>query len=130
MQVYVAGSLADAPLIQVVQAAVESAGHSVIHDWTRGPEATLTNYSSVPRVAAAIAEQDLSAALQADAVLLVLGATPGTGMFIEFGAALADAERRSGKHVAVIGDHPDQSVFYFHPAVRRCQSVGEWLASL
>ena len=130
MQVYIAGSLADASHVRAVQAAVESSGHNVILDWTRGPDAALTDYASAPAIAATIAEQDLAAVLKADAVLVVLGETPGLGMFVELGAALASAERQEDKRVVVIGRDTTESVFYFHPAVERCESVERWLASL
>jgi hypothetical protein len=130
MQVYVAGSLADAEMVRVVQAAVRSSGHDVILDWTRGPDASLIDYAADPRAAGTIARVDLAAVLQAEAVLVVVGRSPGLGMFVELGAALACAERGEPKRIAVLGPETTDSVFYFHPAVQRCATVEQWLASL
>lgn len=130
MQVYIAGSLADVSQVRAAQAEVEAAGHSVTLDWTRGSDAALTDYASAPSVAATIAEQDLRAVLEADAVLVLLGEAPGLGMFVELGAALASAAEKGHGHVAVVGRDTTASVFYFHPAVRRCESVADWLRSL
>jgi hypothetical protein len=69
VQVYVAGSLADVARVRAAQLEVEAAGHSVILDWTRGADAALTDYASAPSVAETIAEQDLRAVLEADAVV-------------------------------------------------------------
>ncbi len=130
VKVYIAGSLADVPLVRRAQAAVRSSGHDVVLDWTRGPDASVTDYARDPSAAATIARVDLAAVLEADAVLVVVGENPGLGMFVELGAALACAERGEGTRIAVIGSATTDSVFYFHPAVQRCETVEEWLASL
>lgn len=64
---------------------------------------------------------------RADAVLVVASENPGRGMFVELGAALVRAERGALTHLIVIGPVGLDSVFYFHPSVRRVQTVGEWL---
>lgn len=130
MRVYVAGSLSDVALVRQAQEAVRSAGHEIVLDWTRGPDSGLTDYESDPATAAAVARADLAAVLDADAVLLVLTETPGVGMFVELGAALASGELGAPKHVAVIGPDTTTSVFFFHPAVRRYGSVHDWLGML
>lgn len=131
VKVYVAGSLGDAREVREVQGAVVAAGHELVLDWTRGPDAELRDYDSHPEEAGQVAHDDLGAVLDADAVLLVASDLPGRGMFVEFGAALARAQRHELEHVIVLGSGSDVgSVFFFHPAVRRYASVQTWLDSL
>jgi len=131
VKIYVAGPIADIENVQAVQSAVVAAGHELTLDWTRGPDvAVIDDYGSVPSVSAKLATEDLDAVLTAEAVLVVASEHDGRGMFVELGAALARSQRGDLPDVVVIGPIRHESVFYYHPAVRRVASVGEWLASL
>lgn len=71
---------------------------------------------------------DLNAVVDADAVLVVASSSePGRGLFVELGAALARAELGLLEHVVAVGPIVHESVFYFHPHVRRVVDVREWL---
>lgn len=129
MKIYVAGPIADIKTVQVIQAAVVAAGHGLALDWSRGPDATLVKgYGSNPAASAQIAGDDLDAVLNADAVLIVASEHDGRGMFVELGAALARAQRGDLEHIVVVGHIHHESVFFYHPAVRRVSVVDEWLA--
>lgn len=130
MRVYVAGSLTDVDAVRETQSAVESAGHPVLHDWTRGPDVSLVDYAEDPDAAGLIARTDLLAVLQVDALVLVANEQPGRGMFVELGAALARVEGGQEMHVVVVGSRTADSVFYFHSAVQRHATVGDWLTSV
>lgn len=131
VRIYVAGPLADIENVQSVQSAVVAAGHELTLDWSRGPDAPLTdNYGTLPSASAAIAVADLDAVLVADALLVVASEHDGRGMFVELGAALARACRGDPVHIVVIGSVQHESVFYYHPAIQRTTTVNEWLATL
>ena len=131
MKIYVAGPLADIDRVQAVQSAVVAAGHELTLDWTRGPEVTLVqDYESLPEVSAKLAADDLNAVLNAHAVLVVMSQHEGRGMFVELGAALTRASRGDLEHLVLLGPIQHESVFYYHPAVRRVSDVDEWLVSL
>lgn len=130
MKIYVAGPVADTDGVRAVQAAVVAAGHELTLDWTRGQDASLVDYEQNPDSAAAVAQADLDAVLAADAVLVVTSEHDGRGMFVELGAALARARIGDLEHVIVVGPIRHQSVFYFHPSIRRVDHVDEWLSGL
>lgn len=130
MQVYVAGQLADTAAVRAVQAEVVAAGHVLTHDWTHDSDLD-EGYAARPEQSAEIAHTDLAAVMSADAVIVVAsGAEPGRGLFVELGAALARVELGLLHEVVVVGEIVHESVFYFHPRVRRVGAVGEWLADL
>lgn len=125
--VYVAGQLADTAAVRAAQAQLVAAGHTLAHDWTEDLAFT-ESYASRPQDPADIAHADLAGVMAADAVVvLASSAEPGRGLFVELGAALARAELDELKHVIVAGDIVHESVFYFHPRVRRVGNLGEWL---
>lgn len=130
MNIYVAGALREAQAVRGVQEAVTGAGHVVSWDWTNEADSDLRDYSQAPDVSARIAQADLRAVMDSDAVLVVVGEEPGLGMFIELGAALACAERGESKTVVLLGTDLADSVFYFHPAIEKHETVQSWLATL
>ena len=130
MKVYVAGSLSDVGAVQEIQATVIAAGHDVVLDWTRAADIDVSDYASNPVESGRVALEDLRAVLAADAVLVVVSEHSGRGMFVELGAALCRAEQGDLEQVVVIGSVRHDSVFYYHPAVRRWSTVDEWLMSL
>ena len=131
MKVYVAGPLTDTDGVRAVQAAVVAAGHQLTHDWTREPDVTLAaDYASDTDRSAKIAADDLDAVLTADAVLVVASQHEGRGMFVELGAALSRARRGDLDHVVVVGPVRHESVFYYHSAVRRVDTIEDWLITV
>ena len=129
VKIYVAGPLADVATVRAVQADVVAAGHELTLDWTE--DAALPgNYGSQPDASGTLAQAEVNAVMEADAVLVIASDHDGRGMFVELGAALARAEQRELVHVVVVGEIRHESVFYFHPAVQRVPSVQDWLEQL
>lgn len=120
--------MADLQRVREVQSAVVAAGHQLTLDWTR--DTTLVDYGEHLVEAREIAAEDVDAVLSADAVLVVASEHEGRGVYVELGAALARASRGDLEHVVVVGDLRHESVFHFHPAVARVDSVHDWLATL
>ena len=48
-------------------------------------------------------------------------------MYVELGAALVTAELGTLSHVCVVGDLTHETVFYFHPLVKRFAGLAERL---
>lgn len=130
MKVYVAGQLADQSAVVDAQRALIAAGHELTHDWSQDVEFTM-DYASRPEDSAQIAKTDLDGVMIADAVIVIASSPqPGRGLFVELGAALARAEMGLLRHVVAVGTIVHESVFYFHPRVRRVATVQEWLAEV
>ncbi len=125
---YVAGQIEDTAAVVNVQQRVVSAGHELTHDWTKDLDLT-EDYASRIEESTQIAKTDLGGVMDADAVLvLASSAEPGRGLFVELGAAIARAELGLLDHVVVVGAIQHETVFYFHPRVRRVGTIHEWLA--
>ncbi len=128
VKVYVAGQIEDTAAVVNVQQRVVSAGHELTHDWTKDLDLT-EDYASRIEESTQIAKTDLGGVMDADAVLvLASSAEPGRGLFVELGAAIARAELGLLDHVVVVGAIQHETVFYFHPRVRRVGTIHEWLA--
>lgn len=127
MKIYVAGPVTDTHTVRQVQDAVLAAGHKLTLDWS-ADLGVAEGYANQVERSAGMAQEELEAVLAADAVLVVASRHDGRGMFVELGAALAQASRGDLEQVVLIGDIHHESVFYFHPLVKRVATVEAWLA--
>lgn len=127
MQIYVSGPVSDTRTVRRVQDAVLAAGHELTLDWS-ADVSFAEGYASQLERSARMAREELDAVLAADAVLVVASRHDGRGMFVELGAALAQASRGELDHVVLVGEIRHESVFYFHPLVQHVAAVGDWLA--
>jgi hypothetical protein len=127
VRIYVAGPIADSLAVRRVQQAVLAAGHELTLDWSADVS---DGDDHDPRLdwSARTAREDLDAVLAAEAVLVVASEHDGRGVFVELGAALAQASRGELGHVVLIGDIHHESVFHFHPLVQRVRTVEDWRA--
>lgn len=129
MKVYVSGPVSDTMTVQRVQSAVVAAGHELTLDWS-ADVSFAQGYASKPQLSAKLAQEELDAVLAADALVVVASRHDGRGMFVELGAALARASRGELEHIVIVGQIRHESVFYFHPLVRRVLAVEDWLGEL
>ncbi|HSH18526.1 MAG TPA: hypothetical protein VK978_04010 [Candidatus Saccharimonadales bacterium] len=136
MKIFVSGQINDIANVRNVQQKLIQAGHNITHDWTRNetgdkmlasPEDKLKDPAETGRRA----ELDIDGVINADAyVICTDNQECGKGMYVELGAALA-LNRTTGKpKVFLVGKMNHMSVFYFHPAVRRFNTVEEVIEQL
>jgi hypothetical protein len=129
MKFYVASSITNKERVRDMFQALERAGHSITVDWTETdtvPEDKRNNESDHIR---AISKRDFDGILNADAFVLLSEPADGRSMYVELGVAIARHATVGKPEIFVLGAISDQSVFYFHPAVRRVQTVDEILAT-
>lgn len=129
MKVFVSGQITDIENVHKAQKALQDAGHEITHDWTQNeaganmlssPEAKLENIEETARRA----QLDIQGVVDSEAyVICTDNSTAGKGMYAELGAALALNITTGKPRVYVVGQMNHMSVFYFHPAVRHCDST-------
>jgi NAD(P)H-dependent FMN reductase len=128
VKIYVAGRWTRKAEVREAQRLLREAGHEITHDWTpkEDPDPAWDE-RRVQQYLAEEAREDLRGVREADAVV-VLHDDTGRGLFVEFGAALADPRKR----VLVVdaAPHVGSCVFYFLPGVEvvsRVEAVVERL---
>lgn len=129
MKIYVAAPLGAAALVQQTQDRLVDAGHELTFDWTQDLS-FMEGFETRPEKAAYMAGTMIDAVLCAEAVVVLATEHDGRGMFVELGAALAQAERGVLRSIAVVGPILHESVFYFHPRVCRYADLDDWLVTL
>lgn len=130
MKIFVSGQLDQKVEIRKVFAQLESHGHTITHDWTRTDDIT-ARYSAVPVEAGRRAAKDILGVLEADVyIILTDNENCGKGMYVELGAALAQANSGSIREVAVVGPKNHESIFYYHPAVNHFETFELYIQHL
>lgn len=116
MKIYVASSFVNKDAVRSAISILESAGHSITHDWTVHDDGGRTGEELVAFLKQC-AQQDFDGVVNADAIL-VLNHELGRGMFTEMGIAQA-----LGKPIAVCDVDRANNIFFHMPGVRVCDSV-------
>lgn len=96
-------------------------------DWMNGP--TLKPYLKNIEITREASEMALNGALAAD-VFILIPEPGGTGMYVEFGAALAKSLSKQGPKIYLLGPHKDYVLFNFHPSVVWKENVDEILEEM
>jgi hypothetical protein len=120
MKVFVSGQILEKERIREVYGLLRECGHTITHDWTL-TDSMPASYSDSPSEAALRAQKDIEGVLAADAYLIIAdNQVAGKGMYVELGTALALASARGqGFPILLVGPMRHESIFYYHPHVRR-----------
>lgn len=124
--VYIAGKVGNEREVRCLIAKLEKKGYSVPFDWTAiSLEKPFANDPSSP----VAAERMIRGAKEAGTVIVLCQKKDGVGYHIETGAAIVSSLMppfdRAGhtKRIYAVGEGNDRSVFYFHHAVTRIDTV-------
>lgn len=96
-------------------------GFEIAEDWTR--HKNVKPYSNNVRLSKKYALADIKAITKCDIFILITD-KQGTGMYTELGVAIATAIITKKPKIYVLGKHSNL-MFYYHPAVRRVDTIDE-----
>tara|TARA_B100000745_G_scaffold271879_1_gene199506 strand:- start:2312 stop:2701 length:390 start_codon:yes stop_codon:yes gene_type:complete len=94
---------------------LEKQGHSKTLDWMSAPN--LRPYAENSTDCTEVSKKLLEAVNEADVFVLIPDKN-GTGMYVEYGAALQRLISSGSPQIYIVGEQKDCSIFNFHPAVR------------
>lgn len=102
----------------------------ITHDWTRTDDIS-NGYADNPAEAGKRAKLDIDGVCAADVyILMTNNDSPGKGMYVELGAALALAERTKKPEIYVVGPKNHESIFYYHPRARHFEDIDACLEDI
>lgn len=130
MKFYIAGRFSDEKsrlLIQDMIARLTKLGHVCTFNWTIGP--SLKPYEDNISLTKEMVVKATNGALEAELFIMV-SHPEGTGMYVEYGLALAEHLRTGVPKMYLIGDYQSCSMFNYHPTVIWKNSLDEILVDL
>ena len=128
MKIYLAGRFEQKEKIREMYNLIKQEGHIITSDWTT--HKPISPYEKNIALSKEYSEQDISGVEQCDVFILLTDKIKSTGAHIELGAAILSAIKNGKPLVYVIGDYPNNSMFYFHPKVIVKKSIQEVLIDL
>lgn len=131
MKFFISGATVDAVIIRQQMDTVETAGHSITHDWTDMELALRDSDRKTKReLWNEWAQHDIQGVLDCDVYVLNCNAAgAGKGLYVELGAALALAQTYGTPDVYAIGDLEEATIFSAHSAIRKAHSIEEVIAT-
>ena len=130
MKFYIAGRYSDEPsrlLIQDMTATLTKLGHECTFNWTQ--RADCKPYENNVELTRQSATFDANAVLECKLFIMV-SHPEGTGMYVEYGIALAENLRTGMPKMYLTGDHKNCSLFNYHPNVLWRDSLEEIIAEI
>lgn len=127
MKFYIASRVKNRELVKEIHKQVTTQGYKISSTWV--DEEDIIPYKKHTQAASSRSAQCIKTSSECDVFILVSD-SEGAGMYTELGAAL-HANTQTGKpKIYVIGDHLNRSVFFFHPAVKRFETLKNVLDDL
>jgi len=124
---YVASRFAAKERVKEIYSELEKMGYSIPGNWTN--HQPIKPYEKYPELSEEYAVTDLDFARNSDLFILISEGA-GTGMHTELGAAMDHFLEFKKPIIYVIGEHLDSSMFFFHPAIKRKQTIEQVIEEL
>lgn len=125
MRFYIASGIKNKEEVQRIFERLTTAGHEITADWTLTddiPEECRDESSEYVR---SLAKRDFEGIRECEVFVLMSQPREGRSMYVELGVALSMLETSGRPHIFVIGPLNNESIFYYHPLVRRIGGMDE-----
>src|SRR3989338_3621718 len=127
MKFYISAMVALAEEVREMYSILEERGHEIAFKWTEFENPK--SYGENQDISARLSDQCIKGAVSSD-VFILCSDDAGTGMYVEFGAAILAHLNDKKPLIYVIGDHHSRSMFNFHPSVHRRIYLGDVLLDI
>lgn len=125
MKFYVAAYIRDKKRVSEIIQLIQKQGHKVTVDWTKGSVTSIPNRDKDPKRIRGIAVRDMKGVRSCDVFIILSTPVNGRAKYVELGAAISSFLEKGRPRIYVLGEKTDQSVFYYHPAVKRMRNLEE-----
>jgi hypothetical protein len=122
MKFYVASSVKNKEHVQSVFDRLIAAGHEVTANWTLTEDIPEDERDKSKEYVRSIAKRDFEGIRECDVFVLISDPPEGRSMYVELGVALSFREMTGRPIVYVVGPANNESVFYYHPFVKRIEN--------
>jgi hypothetical protein len=128
MKVYVAAPFERKHEVLDLFRLLEKKGHSVSFDWTVHKK--IKPFTENHEIAQRYSIEDINGVKDSDAFILLSEREGCRGMHVELGAAILSNVRSGKPAIFVVGGHNSGSLFYFHPSVKRRETIEQVLEEM
>jgi hypothetical protein len=122
MKFYIAARWDKRGKVKELYKSLEEKGHEITTDWTE--HESIKPYDVNADKSRQHSLEDINGVITSD-VFIIISSEAGTGMYAELGAAIAQNLSTGKPRIYVVGEHPDRSMFYYHPSAEIRNTVEE-----
>lgn len=128
MKLYIAARFTEKEEVRRIYALLQEQGHEITVDWTI--HEPIKPYDQHPEKAHDYALEDLQGVMDCDVFVLLTSEQTGSGSAGELGAAIASQTLVGKPKIYFVGEQMGNNCFYFHPTVKRMETIEDVLADL
>ncbi len=130
MKFYIASYVGEKERVRAIQRQLRALGHEITVDWTSYPGVFGKERDEHPERVGEIAVRDMRGVQDCDVFILLAEPADGRAKYAELGAAIMANLYTGRPRVYVLGNKTSQSVFFYHPTVRRVTTLEAVLEEL
>lgn len=123
MKIYVASTITNKLNAREVMDQFHQAGHEITVNWTLEPVVDEQDRNGKAVEVGSISVRDFAGVSDSDVFVLLAEPSQGRSMYVELGLALSSHVQRGSPEIFVVGEKSDQTIFYYHPAIRRARTI-------
>ena len=127
MDFYIASTITNKKTVKYIIDKLLELCHNVTVDWTDDNSISESERECNVEEMKRIAHRDFEGVMSCDVFVLLTDPSDGRSMYVELGIALASQVLRGFPTTYVLGSMSNQSVFYYHDAVRKVQKIEDIL---
>jgi hypothetical protein len=127
MNFYIASAINNKDNVQAIYDQLKKRGHEVTTDWTLTDDIPENDREKSSEYIRSIAKRDFEGIRECNVFVLLSDPPEGRSMYAELGIAISMLEASGKPRVYIVGPENKESVFYFHPIVRRVESFEDVL---
>ena len=125
MKFYIAAYIEEKSRVQALYAQLSNLGHTITVDWTDELAPLGEDRDRHAKQVEEIAVRDMEGVREAEVFILLSEPTEGRSKYAELGAAIMSYLERGKPSIYVLGEEANQSVFFYHPSVKRVKTLEE-----
>ena len=130
MKFYIAAFIEEKSRVQTLYKELTDLGHLITVDWTDELGLFGKDRDRHAEKVQAVAVRDMEGVREAEVFILLSEPVEGRSKYAELGAAIMSYLERGKPKIYVLGEETHQSVFYYHPSVKRVKTLEEVLQDL
>jgi len=128
MKIYVAASFGKKKEVLKIYQRLKELRQDISGDWTL--HKPISPYEKNQELAKEYSIEDINAVEDCDIFILIADEINSKGKYIELGAAILSNVKFGKPKIYVVGNFNKNSMFYFHPSVKKINFVEEVLKEL
>ena len=127
---YIAAHVSQKTRVKRIYQLLKHQGHVISVEWALRQTVAMKGRNQKPERSRDTAIRDMEGIRDCDVFVLLSEPSDGRAKYVELGGAIATYLDKGKPRIFIVGRRTNQSVFYFHPSVKRVENITAVLAAI